>query len=53
MSNDPSTNAQPVTVTRAPERKAWTKPSLDILAMVGAEAGPFHVNDRKGGHKSA
>lgn len=51
MTNPPSTNAQPAS-PNVPQRREWTKPVLDILALANAEQGLSFVNDHKGHHKS-
>jgi hypothetical protein len=52
MTNTPSTNAQHSASSKVPQRKDWTAPVLDILALANAEHGISHVADRTGKHKS-
>ena len=53
MTNTPTTTPQYPASSPVESRKAWKRPTLDMLELPSAEVGHFHVNDRHGAHKSA
>ena len=52
MTNTLKMNAQHPASASVPQRREWKKPVLDILSLEDAQAGPFHLFDGQGKHKS-